>query len=405
MATAPGTRVPFDAAPPVDELLARARAMVPTLIRRASQAEGSHKVPDETIAELKAAGFFKVVQPARYGGWEMSPNILFDIQMILAEGCMSSAWVYGLLAVHQFQLGLFDDRCQQEVWREDPDTLIASTYQPVGKVTRVDGGFRLSGHWGFSSGVQHCDWIFLGSLAPPAEPGAAPEMMTFLLPKSDYRYVEGSWDVFGLKATGSLDIIVEDAFIPAYRTHTLVEGFEVVNQAGLKVNGGPLFKMPWGQQFSRSVSTACIGALQGALNAYIDIAKARVSTNTGKATKQDPLALGYAAKVQCEILAMKTTLHRNFDEMMAHLESTGEIPILDRVRYRYEASQVARKCAALADGLLPLLGGRAIYNSSPVLRYWRDIMASRAHVANNPDLLGPSLGGMYMGQPNLELFV
>jgi 3-hydroxy-9,10-secoandrosta-1,3,5(10)-triene-9,17-dione monooxygenase len=171
------------------------------------------------------------------------------------------------------------------------------------------------------------------------------------------------------------------------------------------VNTAPLFRMPWGQQFSRSVSTAAIGAQQGALNAYLEIARTRVSTNTGKATKGDPQAQAYAAMVQSEIYSMQGQLHRGFDEMMAYLEATGEIPITERVRYRYEATTVSRKCATLVDGLLPLLGGRAIYNSSPVLRYWRDIMASRAHVSNNPDPVGASLGAIYMGLPNAELFV
>jgi 3-hydroxy-9,10-secoandrosta-1,3,5(10)-triene-9,17-dione monooxygenase len=111
------------------------------------------------------------------------------------------------------------------------------------------------------------------------------------------------------------------------------------------------------------------------------------------------------AMVQSEILAMKNSLHRNFDEMMAWLEAGEEIPMTNRVRYRYEAAQVARKCSALVDGFLPLLGGGAIYNSSPILRYWRDILASRAHVANNPDPIGASLGAVYMGQPNVELFI
>src|SRR5882757_263803 len=143
--------------PTADELRAHARAMLPAVRERAARAEAEHKVPDETIAELKAAGFFKIVQPRRYGGYEMAPNVLFDIQMILAEACMSTGWVYGLLAVHSFQLALFDDHAQRDVWGKDENALVASTYQPVGKVTRVDGGFRLSGHWGFSSGVQHAD--------------------------------------------------------------------------------------------------------------------------------------------------------------------------------------------------------------------------------------------------------
>ena len=135
---------------------------------------------------------------------------------------MSTAWVYGVVGVHNWQLALFDERAQQDVG-DDPATLIASTYMPVGRVTPVDGGFRLSGHWKFSSGSELCEWVFLGALVPPAVAGQPPEYRTFLLPKADYR-IQQDWDVLGLRATGSHDIVVDDVFVPAYRTHKAIDG-------------------------------------------------------------------------------------------------------------------------------------------------------------------------------------
>lgn len=392
------------AVPTPQELVDRARAMIPTLKARAAETDRLQRVPDSTMREFHEAGFFKPLLPRRFGGYEMEPQVVFDVQMTLAEGCMSSAWVQGLLAVHSYQLALFDARAQDEVWSSAPDALISSTYQPVGKVTRVEGGYRLSGHWGFSSGAEHCTWMFLGSLAPPVSEGSPPEMLTFLLPRSDYELVAGSWDTFGLKGTGSVDVIVKDAFIPFHRTHSALEGFEVATQKGLSVNTAPLFRIPWAQIFMRSVSSASIGALQGALNAFVDIGRARVSTNTGKATRQDPAALNLAARAQSEILQLKAQLHRNFDVWMDAVSTGRDVPVLDRARHRYEASQVARRCAALVDEMMPLLGGRAIYNHSPMVRYWLDLNAARAHVANDPGIIGGSVGAMMMGQTVFEAF-
>jgi len=385
-------------------LLDRVRAVLPAIRDRAQRTHDDGKVPDETMAELKAAGLFRIVQPARYGGFEMNPNILYDIQMMIGTACVSTAWVYGLLAVHNFQLALFDDRAQAEVWGDDPDTLVSSTYQPVGTVTRVDGGFRLTGRWRFSSGSQHCNWIFLGSMAPPLEEGGMPVMTTFLLPRPDYQVIEGTWDVFGMRGTGSLDIVVEDAFIPAHRTHTMIEGFEIDDQKGLSVNTAPLFRMPWGQQFARIVATAQIGGLQGALDAFVEIAKKRVSTANFQAMTADPHAATVAARVASDIQEMRSTLHRTFDDMMVHLEAAGTIPFEERLRYRYEAATIARRCATGVDSLMAVLGSAAIYASSPVYPFWRDIMASRAHFANNPDALAVSVGGHMMGVPSHEMF-
>ena len=389
--------------PHPDTLINRARAMLPTLKSRAESATQERTIPADTIREMREAGFFRVLQPKRWGGYEMDPQVFFEIQMALAEGCMSTGWVYGVVGVHPFQLALFDDRAQQDVWAKDDSTLVSSSYQPVGKVDRVDGGFQLSGRWGFSSGCDHCEWVLLGSIIPPAQTGASPEMRTFLVPRKDYEIVY-DWSVFGLQGTGSHSIVVDKAFVPEYRTHRAIDGFALTNP-GQALNTAPLYRVPWAQVFVRAVSSAAIGALQGALDAYKSIVAKRVSTNTGQATKSDPMALNAAAGTQSAILEMKTVLERNFDQIMESVRAGREIALTDRMRYRYESSQVAGRCADLCDELMPLLGGRAIYMDSPVVRYWLDINAARAHVANNPRLVGTSLGATYIGEPVQEFFI
>jgi 3-hydroxy-9,10-secoandrosta-1,3,5(10)-triene-9,17-dione monooxygenase len=377
--------------------------MIPVLKARSEAANDARTLQAETIAQMQAAGFFRVMQPARYGGYEYDPGVFSDIQMALAEGCMSAAWLYGVVGVHPFQLALFDGRAQEDVWGKDTSTLASSSYQPVGQVERVDGGFLLSGRWGFSSGCEHSQWVLLGSFVPPATADEHPDMRTFLLPRSDYQIVR-DWKVFGMQGTGSHGIIVNKAFVPEYRTHRAVDGFLGQNP-GRTVNTAPVYKLPWAQVFVRAVSTASIGALQGALDAYNSIAGSRISTNTGKATKVDTVALNASARTQSAILEMKTVLHRNFDEMMRHIRAGTEIPMTDRIRYRYESSQVSRRCADLCDELMPLLGGRAIYMDSPVVRFWLDLNAARAHVANDPALVGTSLGTIYLGGTAQEFFV
>jgi 3-hydroxy-9,10-secoandrosta-1,3,5(10)-triene-9,17-dione monooxygenase len=389
--------------PSSEDLVERARAMIPALEARSAAAAAQRRLPVETVREMQEAGFFRVLQPARWGGYEMDPQVFYEIQMTLAEGCMSTAWTYGVLGVHPFQLALFDQRAQADVWDANDAALISSSYQPVGKVEPVNEGFLLSGRWGFSSGCDHCDWVFLGALVPPAEPGGAPDMRTFLLPRRDYDIVD-DWNVFGLQATGSHGIVVDRALVPEYRTHRAVDGFMGTNPGRL-FNPGALYKLPWAQVFVRAVSTACIGALQGAFDAYSSMAARRVSTNTGKATKLDPFALNCAARTRSAVLEMKTVLRRNFDEMLVCARAGQEIPMADRVRYRYESAQIARRCADLCDELMPLLGGRAIYMDSPLVRYWLDINAARAHVANDPALIGTSLGALYLGESVQEFFV
>ena len=181
-------------APSGEELVARARAMIPALKERAKKCTAERDVPAETIAEMREAGFFRILQPRRWGGYEMHPNVFYDVQKALAEGCMSTGWMYGVLGCHPFELALYDNAAQEEVWGEDNATLISSSYQPVGKVEHAEGGgYYLTGHWGFSTGSVHCKWVFLGAVAPPKTKNDNAEMMIFLLPRKDYEIRRDAW--------------------------------------------------------------------------------------------------------------------------------------------------------------------------------------------------------------------
>ncbi len=173
--------------PRAEELLANARALQPVLRERAAQCKAQRNIPDETIADFHEAGFFKVLQAEQYGGYAMDPQVFYAVGLELAQACPSSAWVLGVVAVHNWQLALFDDQAAQDVWAEDPTTLLSSSYAPVGKVKPVEGGFRLSGRWSFSSGSEHCKWIFVGAVVPTeAAPFDMMNYRTFLVPIEDY---------------------------------------------------------------------------------------------------------------------------------------------------------------------------------------------------------------------------
>jgi 3-hydroxy-9,10-secoandrosta-1,3,5(10)-triene-9,17-dione monooxygenase len=385
------------------ELIGRAQALAPVLAQRAEAAQAAGRIPDETIADMQAAGFFKVLQPKRYGGYELEPQVFFEIQMALARGCMSTAWVYGVIGVHNWQLALFDEKAQHDVWGKDPATLIASTYMPVGKVTPVEGGFRLSGHWKFSSGSELCEWVFLGALVPPARAGEPPEYRTFLLPKQDYT-IQRDWDVLGLRATGSHDIVVNDVFVPEHRTHKAVDGM-MGTSPGLAENDAPLFRLPFAQIFVRAVCTACIGALQGAVDDFRAYAATRVSSNSGAKTTDDTGAQSACANAAVAIDEMQVLLRRNFAELLAAAQGGPEVSIERRVHFRYQSAQVAERCAQAVNALLRYSGGNGIYHRNPLVRRFLDLHAARAHYANNLDRFGQNLGAVMLGSPNTDFFI
>jgi len=386
-----------------EKLYRAARNMLPALRARVEETARLGRLPEETIAAMREAGFFRILQPVRYGGFELDPEVFFRVQMILAEACMSTAWVLGVVAIHNWQLALFDDQAQQDVWADDDSTLISSSYMPVGKVERVEGGFRLSGHWGFSSGSKHCRWAFLGATIPPEKKGEAPDYRTFLVPVSDYTLVD-NWNVSGLEGTGSHDIVVEDAFVPGYRTHRSIHGFEC-NSPGNAVNGNYIYRLPFGQIFVRAVSSSSIGCLKGVVDSYIAVNRNRVGLNDGNKIATDPDAQMALANAVAVVDDYQTVMFRNFDAMADAARSGRQLPVEERIKMRFDAALVSPKCTDAINRMFISCGAQGIFRDHPLNRAWLDINAGRTHVANNPFKFGRNLGGTMMGGENTDFFL
>ena len=388
--------------PEAVELLQRARELAPRLVTRATDAEREGMVPAESVREIAAAGLFRVLQPRRWGGYELDPRVFYRIQMALAEGCMSTAWIYGVIGVHNWQLPLFPEQAQQDVWAKDSGTLIASTYMPVGKAEKVDGGYRFSGRWSFSSGVDHCEWIFLGGLLPKRDGSEGLEHTTFLLPKSDYR-IERNWDVLGLRGTGSHDIVVDNAFVPEHRTQRTNDHSDA-GCPGREINSGWLYRIPFTQVFQRAVSSSCIGALDGAIASFRERAAAHVGKH-GARTADDPNAQMAVAEAMMTTDQLKLVLFRNYARIVQCARTGERMPVEERLMQRAQASQVPKVCARMADELLRACAASGTFRGNPVERVFRDIHQARAHIANNTDAYARAHGAVMLGLPNADPFV
>jgi len=386
-----------------DELVRRARELAPVLAARVAETDALRRLPDQTIEDLQQAGFFRMLQPARWGGYEVEPRTFYDVQMTLAAACPSTAWVLGVVGVHNWQLALFPEQAQVDVWRDDARALISSSYAPTGKVVRTDGGFRVSGRWSFSSGCDHCRWVFLGGLVPTENEGKPPELLTFLVPRADY-VIDDTWHVAGLKGTGSKDIVVEDAFVPEHRTHRLIDGYKR-KSPGNAVNTAPLYRLPFGQVFVRSVSTSAIGIAQGALDAYRAAAARRVAASDGARVAEDVSTQFACASAAAVLDEVRLVLYRNMDELMARARSGEDLPLERRVGFRYDSANAVVKCVAVVDDLFSRSGGRAMFLDSPILRFFLDAHAARGHYANNPDKPGRNFGGVLLGLKNQDIFL
>jgi 3-hydroxy-9,10-secoandrosta-1,3,5(10)-triene-9,17-dione monooxygenase len=383
------------------EIVARARAMIPTLASRSRDGRRQRRIPDETIADMQRAGLFRVLQPKRWGGYEMDLNTFYDVELALAEGDMSTAWVYGVSGVHPWFMALLDDRAAQEVWRNDSSVLICSSLMPAGKATPAAGGFRLSGRWKYASGCDHCLWALLGAMVTP-EGGGPPAGRIFLVPRTDYQSVD-TWQVAGLQGTGSWDVIVDDVFVPAYRSQAMLDNF-LLRGPGQATNTSSLYRLPFGQIFVRGISTAALGALQGMLNALMDYGKTRV-TRAGGRSAENPFVQLLCAESAAATDEMRMILHRNFRDLHAYAER-GETPPLERrLQYKFQSTAVTERCTLLAARIFKATGAAGLSDELPFGGILADLTAGRQHISNQYDYVGASWGGVMFGLESKDLMV
>jgi 3-hydroxy-9,10-secoandrosta-1,3,5(10)-triene-9,17-dione monooxygenase len=388
-------------APESAEIIARARALIPILAKRSLDGRRQRRVPDETIADMQRAGFFRVLQPKRWGGYEMDLHTFYEVQLALAEGDMSTGWIYGVSGVHPWFMALLDDRAAQDVWGRDGSALICSSLMPAGKATATEEGFRLNGRWRYASCCDHCDWALLGAMVAAGD-GGPPEGRVFLVPRKEYESVD-TWQVSGLQGTGSWDVIVDDVFVPAYRTQSMLDNF-LLRGPGQALNTASLYRMPFGQIFVRGISTAALGALQGMLNALVDYSKSRV-TRAGGRSAENPFVQLLCAETAAAIDEMKSTLHRNFGNLHAYARR-HETPLLEeRLRYKFQSTAVTERCTLLAARIFKATGAAGLSEDLPFGGILADLMAGRQHISNQYEHVGSSWGGVMFGLENKDLMI
>ncbi|BBX07891.1 hydroxylase [Mycolicibacterium aichiense] len=354
------------------------------LREQAVEAEKIGKLTDQTVKAMKEAGHIRLLQPAKYGGLEVHPREFAETVMAIAALDPAAGWINGVVGVHPYQLAYADPRVAEEIWADDVDTWVASPYAPQGIARPVDGGYIFNGRWQFSSGTDHCDWIFLGAIKSDADGKVQmpPQMLHMILPRKDYEIVEDSWDVVGLRGTGSKDVIVKDAFVPEYR---VMDAFKVMDGTAQREAGmtDTLYLMPWSTMFPLGISSATIGICEGALAAHLDYQRERVSA-AGTAIKDDPYVMYAIGEAAADINAARQEILANVDRIYDMVDSGKEVSFEDRAAGRRTQVRAVWRAVSAVDEIFARSGGNAMRMDKPLQRYWRDAHTGMAHAIHVP---------------------
>lgn len=381
--------------PDMQKLLDRARALVPILRARAAETEKLRRLPDATIAALREAELFRLFQPARYGGIEAPIRAFVEIGAILGQGCGSTSWVFNNLVVHNWMLGYWPESAQDEIWKSSPRALIGSSFVlPAGRAEKIAGGYRLSGRWPFSSGIDPSDWMMLAANVTSA-PEDKPEPRFFLVPRAQYTAID-NWHAMGLAGTGSKDVVVDGVVVPEHRSLAAALG-KGEPHPGSAANPGTLYKLAWYALFGFVNGATVLGIAQGAVEEFTIATRARVATASGRHMADFTTMQIRIAEAATLVDAAETLMLKDCDEAMS-IAAAGRVATnAEKTRWRRDGAFAVRLCVRAVDILFAGAGGSAIAETHPLQRALRDAHAAQGHIGLNWDLNGTMYGRVALG--------
>ncbi len=385
------------------DLVTEAKRLAPQLAETAAEDEKLRRLSDRTWKLLMEGGFLRSLQPARWGGGEVSLVEFVDAMMELSRVSPSAGWVAGVIGVHPWQLALFGEEAQREMWGKDPATMHSSSYNPTGKAEKVAGGYKLSGRWSFSSGCDHSRGMMLGAICGSREIAGASvrDFRSFLLLAGQYR-IDDNWHVAGLKGTGSKDIVVEDAFVPDHRTQSHLDYAMNLPLPGRELNGGPLYRLPWSVVFHMALASSVLGAAKGFVETWISQTSSRNLSLGGRAA-DDAITQQRLAQALWYLDATVTRMRADAIELWQMAEAHEFASMQQRARIRWNMNRGCELVGQAVGDLFRAASGRSIFLDHPLQARFQDIQAGLGHAYLVPDPLARAVGGALLGTSKPEM--
>ncbi len=386
-----------------EEVVQRARDMIPALRERQEECERIGRLPDETSRDFVEAGFYRILQPRRFGGYEFDLPTFTRVAIALARGCPASGWTFTLTAGHAHILAaLWSEEGQMDIYGADGEVRMPGRFRP-GTATPVDGGYRVSGTWDYVSG---CDWathLAFGFML--GDDASAGEMATDFIGVVDYADCEiiDNWDVLGLRGTGSKRVVVEDVFVPEHRTIDSIFKLDAPPAAGRTVHEGAIYREGGigGLIFSETASVA-IGTAWGVLDLYEESMRKRKTTVLPliPMTEHAQYPRFFGEAFQSIDVAEAALLQSDYDYMdWSRRAAAGEIEWGRDLDHRLQLRK--QYCAKLAYDAVNLMmrtnGSAGMRGGAMWQRYQRDLTVLMTHNTVQPELAADSFGRMHFG--------
>ena len=348
--------------------LETARALADRIAANTDRIDSERQLPPEIAGDMAAKGFFRLLVPRSLGGAELDHPDFLKIVEIFAEVDGSTAWCINQNNVFATNATRMLEQTAQELFSNQRLVITNGPPTSASQAVPVDGGYRLSGRWNFSSGIPHATWV--AALTPIRRPGDPKLPLSdrstsriFLVPKKDVRLID-TWDVVGLRGTGSFSFEIDDLFVPA--THTY-------DPASPSREDGPLYCVPTMLFFASGFATVALGVARTALDAAIELARAKVAMLEERALRDMSTTHRTVAEAEAIWGSAKAYLRETASAMWEGACTNRSLTYEERIRLRLASTYGIRSAGEVVDMAYTLCGSDAIFAHSPVQRRFRDV--------------------------------
>jgi alkylation response protein AidB-like acyl-CoA dehydrogenase len=328
--------------------------------------------------------------PERFGGLGLDFDSILSVAAELGRGCGSTAWCYGVWASTSWMVGMYPAQAQEEYWATGANTLCAGSLNPAGatNLTAVAGGYRLSGQWAFASGCDAATWALIGGVGPAG-------VLMFLIPQSDFA-IHDTWFVSGLRGTGSKDIVIHDAFVPAHRALPATD-MQEARTPGRVVHDTANYRIPLYSAITYGLAASMVGMAQGAVETFQATMQHQASAPRGGPLAQLTGVQVRLAEASMEVEAARLIMRHDIHAILARARRNETPTLEERLRTRGNQAYVATLCVRAVNRLFEGSGGHTLFEASPLQRFHRDIHAASHHVSLSWDTASEQYGRVLLG--------
>lgn len=362
------------------------RALHEPIRAAADEIEKLGRMTDGVVDALRNAGVFGMAMPEAMGGPEADPITQFEVSETLSRADASVGWIVTIASDTGFYAARLPEATAEEMF-EDRETITASVLVPKGIARPVDGGYRVSGHWGFGSSSLHAAW-FGGSCmivdpdGKPAE-GAPPDIRTFFFPARDVT-VHDNWHTTGLTGSCSNDWSVDDVFVPADRTLSIFEPARVDR---------PLYAFPW--LLISNTPGVALGLARASIDALVELAHEKTTVGGGR-LENDLHVQTRVGRAEADLAAARAYIYDATATMWGRLCEGREPTMEERAHFRVAGVHAFKTGQRIVADMYQSGGGSALYRKSPLDRYFRDSATISQHAFANENAFG-EVGRAFMG--------